>query len=200
MFLVCMCEPLLCPRQGSTPRRFRFVPVTPYLVPPSMTNTQTQHPGPLVSLMHLLFLSGRISSASLALQSCGRSLASSTSGICFPRQVQVAARASALQRVGRRSPQLSQLLPLLPRENKVTMSASAASGSSDLHTSSASSNARTESDAFGEIMVDNTRYWGAQTQRSLMNFPIGGRESRMPIEVIKGGCALHPWVRVAFKL
>ncbi|CAM9588874.1 unnamed protein product, partial [Hapterophycus canaliculatus] len=27
---------------------------------------------------------------------------------------------------------------------------------------------------------------GAQTQRSLKNFPIGGRESRMPIEIIKG--------------
>ncbi|CAN0401961.1 unnamed protein product, partial [Hapterophycus canaliculatus] len=48
------------------------------------------------------------------------------------------------------------------------------------------SNTRSESDAFGEIAVDDTRYWGAQTQRSLKNFPIGGRESRMPIEIIKG--------------
>lgn len=45
---------------------------------------------------------------------------------------------------------------------------------------------RTESDAFGKIEVDSSRYWGAQTQRSLENFPIGGRESRMPIEVVKG--------------
>lgn len=45
---------------------------------------------------------------------------------------------------------------------------------------------RTESDAFGKIEVNASRYWGAQTQRSLQNFPIGGRESRMPIEVIKG--------------
>lgn len=45
---------------------------------------------------------------------------------------------------------------------------------------------RTESDAFGNIDVESSRYWGAQTQRSLQNFPIGGRESRMPIEVIKG--------------
>lgn len=45
---------------------------------------------------------------------------------------------------------------------------------------------RTESDAFGKIEVDASRYWGAQTQRSLQNFPIGGRESRMPIEIIKG--------------
>lgn len=134
--------------------------------------------------MHVLFLSGRISSASLALQSCGRSL-TSRPGVCFARQVQVA------QQVGRLSPQLPPLLSLLPRPKKVTMSASAASESSELHTSSATSSARTESDAFGEIMVDDTRYWGAQTQRSLMNFPIGGRESRMPIEVIKGECALY---------
>ncbi|CBN75550.1 Fumarate hydratase (Fumarase) [Ectocarpus siliculosus] len=63
---------------------------------------------------------------------------------------------------------------------------SSAGGSSELSTSSASPSVRTESDAFGEIAVEDTRYWGAQTQRSLMNFPIGGRESRMPIEVIQG--------------
>lgn len=51
---------------------------------------------------------------------------------------------------------------------------------------SAAGGIRTESDAFGNIDVEGSRYWGAQTQRSLQNFPIGGRESRMPIEVIKG--------------
>lgn len=45
---------------------------------------------------------------------------------------------------------------------------------------------RIESDAFGDIEVDGSKYWGAQTQRSLQNFPIGGVESRMPIEIIKG--------------
>lgn len=45
---------------------------------------------------------------------------------------------------------------------------------------------RTESDTFGDVDVDSTKYWGAQTQRSLKNFPIGGRESRMPIEIVKG--------------
>lgn len=45
---------------------------------------------------------------------------------------------------------------------------------------------RTESDTFGDVHVDSTKYWGAQTQRSLQNFPIGGRESRMPIEIVKG--------------
>lgn len=46
---------------------------------------------------------------------------------------------------------------------------------------------RSESDAFGPIDVDGSKYWGAQTQRSLQNFAIGGPESRMPMEVIKGG-------------
>ncbi|CAN0464489.1 unnamed protein product, partial [Laminaria digitata] len=45
---------------------------------------------------------------------------------------------------------------------------------------------RIESDTFGDVHVDSAKYWGAQTQRSLKNFPIGGRESRMPIEIVKG--------------
>ena len=42
---------------------------------------------------------------------------------------------------------------------------------------------RTESDSLGEIEVPADRYWGAQTQRSLQNFKIGGE--RMPIPVIR---------------
>ena len=42
---------------------------------------------------------------------------------------------------------------------------------------------RTESDAFGPIEVDSAVLWGAQTQRSLQNFPIGGPESKMPLQV-----------------
>ena len=41
---------------------------------------------------------------------------------------------------------------------------------------------RRESDSFGPIEVAADRYWGAQTQRSVQNFPIGGQ--RMPIEII----------------
>ena len=37
---------------------------------------------------------------------------------------------------------------------------------------------RTETDALGSVEVPAHRYWGAQTQRSLENFPIGGH--RMP--------------------
>jgi fumarate hydratase class II len=44
---------------------------------------------------------------------------------------------------------------------------------------------RVESDTMGQIEVENSRYWGAQTQRSLMNFKIGSSAERMPIEVIR---------------
>jgi fumarate hydratase class II len=42
---------------------------------------------------------------------------------------------------------------------------------------------RTESDSIGPIEVPATAYWGAQTERSLENFPFGERE-RMPIGII----------------
>ena len=44
---------------------------------------------------------------------------------------------------------------------------------------------RTESDSIGDINVPSQRYWGAQTQRSLENFPIGGRSERMPDPLIR---------------
>ena len=37
----------------------------------------------------------------------------------------------------------------------------------------------------GEVQVDATRYWGAQTERSLHHFSIGDPASeRMPLEVV----------------
>jgi len=42
---------------------------------------------------------------------------------------------------------------------------------------------RTEQDTMGEVKVPADKYWGAQTQRSVMNFPIGPAAS-MPIEII----------------
>ncbi len=42
---------------------------------------------------------------------------------------------------------------------------------------------RTETDSFGPIEVPKSAYWGAQTQRSIENFPFGARE-RMPTEII----------------
>ena len=42
---------------------------------------------------------------------------------------------------------------------------------------------RTETDSFGPIEVPADAYWGAQTQRSIANFPFGAQE-RMPIGII----------------
>ena len=42
---------------------------------------------------------------------------------------------------------------------------------------------RTETDSFGQIEVPSEKYWGAQTQRSLVNFPIGWE--KQPLEIIK---------------
>ena len=43
---------------------------------------------------------------------------------------------------------------------------------------------RTETDSFGPIEVPGDRLWGAQTERSIENFPFGERE-RMPIEIVR---------------
>jgi fumarate hydratase class II len=40
---------------------------------------------------------------------------------------------------------------------------------------------RTETDTFGPIEVDATRYWGAQAQRSLGNFKIGWEKQPKPV-------------------
>lgn len=44
---------------------------------------------------------------------------------------------------------------------------------------------RKEKDTFGFIDVPAHRYWGAQTQRSLQNFKIGGARERMPEPLIQ---------------
>ncbi|WP_432254525.1 class II fumarate hydratase [Limimaricola sp. AA108-03] len=52
---------------------------------------------------------------------------------------------------------------------------------------------RTESDSFGPLEVRADRYWGAQTQRSILNFPIGWEKQPVAIVralgVIKQACA-----------
>jgi fumarate hydratase class II len=52
---------------------------------------------------------------------------------------------------------------------------------------------RTEYDSFGPLDVPADKYWGAQTQRSLMNFPIGWEQQPVAIVralgVIKKACA-----------
>lgn len=42
---------------------------------------------------------------------------------------------------------------------------------------------RIEKDTMGEVSVPSAKYWGAQTQRSIINFPIGKKAS-MPIEIV----------------
>ena len=43
------------------------------------------------------------------------------------------------------------------------------------------SQTRTETDSFGPLEVPADKYWGAQTQRSIMNFPIGWEKQPVPI-------------------
>lgn len=45
-------------------------------------------------------------------------------------------------------------------------------------------NVRIEHDSLGDVEVNDEKYWGAQTQRSFMNFPIG--QEKMPEEIIRG--------------
>ncbi|NUQ81339.1 MAG: class II fumarate hydratase [Bacteroidetes bacterium] len=53
---------------------------------------------------------------------------------------------------------------------------------------------RTESDSMGDIQVENSRYWGAQTQRSLQNFKIGTTtfhpEFIYSLVMVKKACAI----------
>ncbi|QYH40520.1 class II fumarate hydratase [Algoriphagus sp. NBT04N3] len=44
---------------------------------------------------------------------------------------------------------------------------------------------RIEKDTMGPVEVPADKYWGAQTQRSINNFKIGGEKNRMPIEIIQ---------------
>lgn len=53
---------------------------------------------------------------------------------------------------------------------------------------------RTETDSFGPLEVPADKYWGAQTQRSILNFPIGWEKQPVAIVralgVIKKACAM----------
>ena len=44
---------------------------------------------------------------------------------------------------------------------------------------------RIEHDSMGQVKVPADRYWGAQTQRSVENFPIGVGLETMPCEIIR---------------
>ncbi|WP_337870490.1 class II fumarate hydratase [Meiothermus sp.] len=44
---------------------------------------------------------------------------------------------------------------------------------------------RIETDTMGQMQVEGSRYWGAQTQRSIQNFPIGQERFKMPRSIIR---------------
>ena len=54
-------------------------------------------------------------------------------------------------------------------------------------------NTRVETDSFGPLEVPADKYWGAQTQRSIINFPIGWEKQPVAIVralgIIKKACA-----------
>ncbi|GAA5533811.1 class II fumarate hydratase [Deinococcus aluminii] len=62
-------------------------------------------------------------------------------------------------------------------------------------TSTSSPQTRTESDTMGQVQVPANRYWGAQTERSIHNFPIGrdtfvwGRPVIRALGILKKGAA-----------
>ena len=73
--------------------------------------------------------------------------------------------------------QLRSLAPSLRRQGCAAISTSAARMEQAY---------RIEADTFGELKVPAEKYYGAQTLRSVMNFPIGDRASeRMPLPIIK---------------
>ncbi|KAL1828386.1 hypothetical protein DCAR_0207591 [Daucus carota subsp. sativus] len=59
---------------------------------------------------------------------------------------------------------------------------------------------REERDTFGPIQVPSDKLWGAQTQRSLQNFKIGGEHERMPEPIVRASnmeYGLDPSIRKA---
>ncbi|XP_043257691.1 fumarate hydratase, mitochondrial-like isoform X1 [Colletes gigas] len=69
----------------------------------------------------------------------------------------------------------------------LTLRTSSLSTSAVLKGNSEATEYRVERDTFGELKVPCDKYYGAQTMRSKMNFPIGDASERMPYNVI---CAM----------
>jgi len=109
--------------------------------------------------------SGRSLSQATALSSSCNSLAVS-SNIYFPGLSSVRATAAS---------QLVALTLLSPYSSSSRLNMSSASSAADLISALP---ARAESDSFGELPIPAGKLWGAQTQRSIGNFPIGGPESK----------------------
>src|SRR5512134_3731642 len=74
-----------------------------------------------------------------------------------------------------------------PRHSS-TRGATSAAGTpgSSKYSASMATATRTETDSLGAVEVPAERYWGAQTQRSLLHFSIGWPQAdRMPVEVVR---------------
>ena len=56
---------------------------------------------------------------------------------------------------------------------------------------------RIEHDSMGDIKVDDNQYWGAQTERSLENFPIG--TEKMPEAIVSAFQQLKKPVQLLMK-
>ena len=59
---------------------------------------------------------------------------------------------------------------------------------------------RVEHDSMGEVRVPADKYWGAQTERSRMNFPIGVGQEPMPTEIISAFAILKKAAAMANRM
>ena len=100
----------------------------------------------------------------------------------------------ALPAVARRSYQASQVAArtqntALSRPTTTLVANQSAASFKNIRTFASThkmaTNTRTESDAFGELQVDASKYWGCQTERSLGNFRINQPQDRMPPPLVK---------------
>ena len=59
---------------------------------------------------------------------------------------------------------------------------------------------RIEKDTMGPVEVPADKYWGAQTQRSINNFKIGGPRNQMPLEIIHAFAILKKEIEDTMRL
>ena len=83
------------------------------------------------------------------------------------------------------TPQRLQNSLRTPRTSLQSRSLAHSSSRAFANTARMAASTRTETDAFGELQVDSSRYWGAQTQRSLGNFKINQPHDRMPPPIVR---------------
>lgn len=70
-------------------------------------------------------------------------------------------------------------------ENRACPGAQCGLNDDDIFQATSTGKVRKENDTFGELEVPADCYYGAQTARSKMNFPIGGDMERMPVSTMQ---------------